>query len=157
MQRISPFLWFDGQAEAAALFYTSVFRNSSIGEISRYGDAGPGPKGSVMVVSFALDGFKFLALNGGPEFKFTPAVSFVVSCETQEEIDRLWDALSEGGSHMQCGWLTDKFGVTWQIVPSVLGSLMAGPDPKRSAKVAAALMQMVKLDIAALQAAYDSV
>ena len=121
MQKINPFLWFDHQAEEAAKFYVSLFKNSKVVSVSRYGDAGPGPKGTVMVVAFQLDGQEFLALNGGPQFKFSPAVSLVVNCETQEEVDKLWEKLSEGGQKQQCGWLQDKYGLSWHIVPTVLG------------------------------------
>ncbi len=154
MARITPMLWFDHQAEEAARFYTSIFPNSKIGTISRYGDSGPGPKGSVMVVAFELDGQPFTALNGGPMFKFTEAISLVVNCADQKELDHYWDRLTEGGSPVQCGWLKDKYGLSWQIVPTVLSELMSGPDPARSQRVMAALMQMVKLDIGQLQQAY---
>ena len=155
MQKITPFLWFDNQAEEAVNFYTSVFKNSKIGKVSRYSDAGPGPKGSVMVMAFELNGQEFMALNGGPIFKFTEAVSFVVNCETQEEVDDYWTKLTAGGSEVQCGWLKDKYGLSWQIVPTILGKLMGDPDPKKSKKVAEAMFQMKKLDIKKLQAAYD--
>ena len=128
MPIITPFLWFDGRAEEAAQFYSSIFKNSKIGSVTRYGDAGPGPKGSVMTVSFQLDGQEFLALNGGPEFTFTEAISFVVNCETQEEIDTFWERLSAGGQRIQCGWLKDKFGVSWQVVPTVLGKMLQDKD-----------------------------
>jgi predicted 3-demethylubiquinone-9 3-methyltransferase (glyoxalase superfamily) len=148
-------LWFDHQAEEAARFYTSIFRNSKIGAVSRYGDSGPGPKGSVMVVAFELDGQPFTALNGGPMFKFTEAISLVVNCADQKEVDHYWDRLTEGGAPVQCGWLKDKYGLSWQIVPSVLSELMSGPDSARSQRVMAALMRMVKLDIGQLQQAYE--
>ena len=155
MQKITPFLWFDNNAEAAAQFYMSVFKNSKILSISRYGDAGPGPKGSVMVVSFQLEGQQFTALNGGPHFKFSEAFSFVVSCENQQEIDYYWNKLtSDGGQESQCGWLKDKFGFSWQIVPTALGKLMSG-DPKQANRVMHALLQMKKLDIAALEEAAE--
>ena len=130
MQKISPFLWFDKQAEEAMNFYVSIFRNSKVGNVTRYGDVGPGPKGGVMTASFELEGQQFTALNGGPHSKFTEAISFVVSCETQEEVDELWDKLAEGGQTQQCGWLKDKFGLSWQIIPSALPELMTGPDRK---------------------------
>jgi predicted 3-demethylubiquinone-9 3-methyltransferase (glyoxalase superfamily) len=154
MQKITPFLWFDGNAEEAANFYVSIFKNSRIGRITRYGDAGPGPKGTAMTVSFSLDGQDFTALNGGPIFKFTEAISFVATCETQEELDRYWSKLTEGGNEVQCGWLKDKFGLSWQIVPAVLPQWMGDPDPVKTQRVMKALMQMVKLDIATLERAY---
>ncbi len=156
MQRITPFLWFDNEAEEAARFYTSIFKNSKIGKTSRYGEGAPRPKGSVMTVEFELDGQKFIALNGGPIYKFSEAVSFVVSCETQVEIDEFWSKLSAGGQEIQCGWLKDQFGLTWQIVPSALGRLLEQKDPVRSQRVMAAMMQMVKLDIAKLEAAAEA-
>jgi len=155
MQKITPFLWFDHQAEEAAKFYVSLFKNSKVVSVSRYGDAGPGPKGTVMVVAFQLDGQEFLALNGGPQFKFSPAVSLVVNCETQEEVDKLWEKLSEGGQKQQCGWLQDKYGLSWQIVPTVLGKLMQDKDAKKSERVMKAMLQMHKLDIAGLKQAYE--
>ncbi len=155
MQKITPFLWFDHQAEEAANFYASIFNNSKIMDIARYGEAGPGPKGTVMTVTFQLEGQAFTALNGGPEFKFTEAISFFVNCETQEEVDRLWDKLSEGGEKGQCGWLKDKYGVSWQIVPTALGRLLRDPDPRKSQNVLQAMLQMTKIDIAALQRAYE--
>jgi predicted 3-demethylubiquinone-9 3-methyltransferase (glyoxalase superfamily) len=155
MQKITPFLWFNGQAEEAMKFYVSIFGNSRAVSVSRYGDAGPGPKGSVMVAKFRLDGQDFIALNGGPAFTFSPAVSFVVNCSTQEEVDEYWEKLSAGGATNQCGWLTDKFGLSWQIVPTVLGELMADQDPERSNRVMKAMLQMTKIDIAALRRAYD--
>ncbi|HWC01640.1 MAG TPA: VOC family protein [Methylomirabilota bacterium] len=154
MQKITPCLWFDDQADKAARFYASVFRNSRIGKVSHYGEAGPRPKGTVLTVEFQLDGQDFLALNGGPEFKFTEAVSFIVSCETQEEVDRLWDKLSEGGEKVQCGWLKDKFGLSWQIVPTVLGKMLSDPDPVRADRVMQAMLGMKKLDIRGLEEAY---
>ena len=155
MQKIIPFLWFDHQAEEAMNFYVSIFKNSKVGQVTRYGDAGPGPKGTVMSATFELDGEHFYALNGGPQFTFSPAISFFVNCETQEEVDELWEKLSEGGGTHQCGWLHDKFGVTWQIVPSVLWKLLHGSDAKKSAAAMRAMMQMDKLDIQRLQEAYD--
>jgi predicted 3-demethylubiquinone-9 3-methyltransferase (glyoxalase superfamily) len=153
MPRITPFLWYDTQAEEAARFYTAIFPNSSLNTITRYGDSGPGPKGSVMTAVFKLDGQDFIALNGGPHFTFTPATSFVVHCQTQAEIDDYWDKLSAGGRTDRCGWLTDKFGLSWQIVPAGLNKLLAENGPAGSERIMAALMQMGKLDIAALEAA----
>jgi predicted 3-demethylubiquinone-9 3-methyltransferase (glyoxalase superfamily) len=155
MKGITPFLWFDSDAEEAMRFYMSIFPNSRALEVSRYGDAGPGPKGTVMVATFELDGRPFKALNGGPHFKFTEAVSFVVSCESQQEIDTYWEKLSAGGEKSQCGWLKDKFGVSWQIVPTILGELMQDKDPKKSNRVMEALLKMQKLDIAGLKRAYE--
>jgi len=154
-QKITPFLWFDDRAEEAANFYVSLFENSQVGAITRYGDAGPGPKGSVMVVSFRLAGQEFVGLNGGPLFKFTEAVSFVVNCQNQEEIDKYWEKLSEGGQKSQCGWLKDKFGLSWQIVPTILPKLVDGSDPERANRVMQALLQMTKIEIAKLKQAYD--
>ncbi len=153
--RISPFLWFDDQAEEAVNFYVSLFPNSKIGKVARYGEAGPGPKGSVMTVSFELDGLPVTALNGGPHFKFTEAISFVVDCETQDEVDRYWQKLTAEGAPSQCGWLKDKFGLSWQIVPRALGELMSGPDPVRSQRVMKAILGMTKIDIAELWRAYE--
>lgn len=154
MQKITACLWFDNQAEEAAKFYTSVFRNSKIGKIARYGDAGPGPKGSVMTVSFEIDGQEFLGLNGGPMFKFTPATSFIVNCTSQKEVDDYWARLLEGGGvENQCGWLQDRFGLSWQIVPTRLSELLSDPDPAKSQRVMAAMLKMVKLDIAELERA----
>ena len=155
MQKITPFLWFDGQAEEAMKFYTSIFKNTKTGSVSRYGDAGPGPKGSVMSATFELEGQKFMALNGGPHFKFTPAISFFVNCETQQEVDELWEKLSAGGAKNRCGWLTDKFGVSWQIIPTALGELLGDKDPEKSKRVMQAMLQMEKIDIAGLRQAYD--
>jgi predicted 3-demethylubiquinone-9 3-methyltransferase (glyoxalase superfamily) len=155
MQKISPFLWFDDQAEEAMNFYISIFKNSKVGEVTLYGDAGPGPKGSVMTASFELEGQQFTALNGGPHFKFTEAISFVVNCETQEEVDELWDRLAEDGQTQQCGWLKDKFGLSWQIVPTVLIELMSDPDPDKSRRVTEEMLQMTKIDIAKLKRAYE--
>ncbi len=154
MQKITPFLWFDGTAEEAMNFYTSIFKNSKKGHVSRYGEAGPGPKGTVMSATFELEGQQFMALNGGPHFKFSPAISFFVDCKTQQEVDELWEKLSEGGQIQQCGWLTDKFGLTWQIVPSILGELLGDKDPAKSQRVMKAMMQMKKLDIDGLKRAY---
>lgn len=158
MQKITPFLWFDDKAEEAARFYVSIFRNSKIGVEARYGDEGAKvagkPRGSVMTVPFELDGQRFVALNGGPVFKFTPAISFVVDCETQEEVDRYWAKLSEGGEKGQCGWLTDKFGVSWQIVPTVLPRMLQDKDTEKSKRVMQAMLQMTRIDIKALEQAY---
>src|SRR5882724_11287292 len=155
MQKITPFLWFDGNAEEAALFYTSIFKDSKILSISRYGDAGPGPKGSVMVVSFQLEGQQFTALNGGPQFKFSEAFSFVVSCENQQEIDEYWSKLTaDGGRESACGWLKDKFGFSWQIVPTALAKLMSDKDPEKAERVMNAMLQMQKIEIPKLKAAY---
>ena len=158
MQRIAPCLWFDDQAEEAAKFYVATFKKAKLGPITYYGEAGATvsgrAKGSVMTVAFEIDGQEFLALNGGPIFQFTEAVSLMVKCETQEEIDRMWEALSQGGEKGQCGWLKDKFGLSWQIVPRMLGEIMGGPDAVKSQRAMGALMQMKKLDIAQLRAAY---
>jgi len=158
MQKITPFLWFDNQAEEAAKFYTSIFKNSKIVSVSRYDEAGAKaagrPKGSVMIVVFELEGQQFTALNGGPVFKFTEAISFVVNCKTQEEVDRLWKKLSEGGEEGQCGWLKDKFGLSWQIVPTVLGELLQDKDAKKSQRVMMAMLQMKKIDTEKLKQAY---
>jgi predicted 3-demethylubiquinone-9 3-methyltransferase (glyoxalase superfamily) len=153
MQKITPFLWFDNQAEEAANYYVSVFRDSKIKSATRYGDAGPGPKGSVMTVEFELDGNEFVALNGGPHYKITPAVSFVVNCKDQADVDYYWEKLTAGGTPVQCGWLTDRFGVSWQVVPEDLGELMSDPDPKAAGRVARALMTMNKIDIGRLRQA----
>ena len=153
MQKITPFLWFDGNAEEAANFYISIFKNSKMGKISRYGEAGPGPKGSAMSVTFQIEGQEFFALNGGPQFKFTPAISFFVDCKTQEEVDDLWEKLSAGGRTDRCGWLQDKFGVSWQIIPTVLGQLLGDKDPQRAKRAMQAMLQMTKIDINKLQEA----
>lgn len=155
MQKITPFLWFDDQAEEAMSFYTSIFKNSKILGVTRYGEAGPGPKGTVMVGTFELEGQEFMALNGGPVFAFTEAISFVVDCKTQEEVDEVWDKLSSGGSPGQCGWLKDKFGVSWQIVPTALREMMSGPDPEKTKRMTQAMLKMTKLDIATLKRAYE--
>ena len=155
MQKITPFLWFDDKAEEAMNFYVSIFKNSKRGRISRYGEAGPGPKGTVMVATFQLEGQDFIALNGGPHFKFTEAISLVVNCETQDELDAFWEKLSEGGSKGQCGWLKDKYGLSWQIVPTALGELMSDPDPEKSKRVMQSMLQMKKLDIKGLRQAYQ--
>ena len=153
MQKITPFLWFDSQAEEAANYYVSVFRNSKITRTARYGDAGPGPKGSVMTVEFELDGNQFIALNGGPHYQITPAVSFVVNCKDQADVDYYWDKLTVGGMPVQCGWLTDKFGVSWQVVPTRLSELLVDPDKAKAQRVMAAMMKMVKLDVPTLEQA----
>jgi predicted 3-demethylubiquinone-9 3-methyltransferase (glyoxalase superfamily) len=153
MQKLVPFLWFDTQAEEAATFYTSVFPNSRIVDVTRYGEAGPGPAGSVMTVDFELDGQRFVALNGGPEFTFTEAISFQVACETQEEVDRYWSTLSAGGEEGPCGWLKDRFGLSWQIVPNVLPRLLRDPDREKSQRVMACMLKMGKLEIADLERA----
>jgi predicted 3-demethylubiquinone-9 3-methyltransferase (glyoxalase superfamily) len=155
MQKITPFLWYDGQAEEAVNFYVSIFKNSKVVSVARYGDGGPGPKGSVMTAAFQLEGQDFVALNGGPQYKFTPAISFVVSCETQAEVDELWEKLSAGGRKDRCAWLTDKFGVSWQIVPTILSKLLQDKDPEKAKRVMQAMLQMDKIDIARLQQAYD--
>ena len=152
-QKITPFLWFDTQAEDAAKFYVSIFKNSKIGKASRYGDAGPGPKGSVMVISFELEGQEFTALNGGPQFKFTPAISLMVHCDTQLEVDEFWHKLSEGGRKDRCGWLQDKYGLSWQIVPTALQRLMSTPDREKANRVMQAMLKMDKLDIETLERA----
>jgi len=154
MQKITPFLWFDGQAEEAANFYVSIFRNSKILNLAYYGEAGPGPKGSVMVATFQIEGQKFMALNGGPQYTISPAISFFVDCETQAEVDELWEKLTAGGSEVQCGWLRDKFGVSWQIIPRTLMELMQDKDPVKSQRVFKAMMGMIKIDIGALRKAY---
>ena len=156
MQKITPFLRFDGNAEAAANFYVSVFSDSRIVSMARYGDAGPGPKGQVMTATFELAGQRFVALNGGPQFKFTEAISFFVNCETQAEIDELWAKLLEGGQPQRCGWLKDRFGLSWQIVPSVLAEMLQDEDAERSKRVVQAMLRMVKLDIQTLKQAYGS-
>ena len=151
MQKITPFLWFNDNAEEAIEFYMSVFENASLGTVSRYGDAGPGQKGKLMTASFKLNGQEFVALNGGPQFTFTEAVSFVVNCEAQEEIDHYWDKLSKGGQTQMCGWLKDKFGLSWQIVPTILGKLLKGDDPEKSKRVMNVMLKMNKLDIKTLK------
>jgi predicted 3-demethylubiquinone-9 3-methyltransferase (glyoxalase superfamily) len=155
MQKITPFLWFDGKAEEAANFYTSIFKNSKIESMARYGEEGPGEKGTVMSAIFQLNGQEFMTLNGGPLYTFSPAISFFVICETQEEVDELWEKLSEGGEKEPCGWLKDKFGVSWQIVPTILGVLLNDKDPGKSNRVMQAMLQMQKIDIAGLKRAYE--
>jgi predicted 3-demethylubiquinone-9 3-methyltransferase (glyoxalase superfamily) len=157
MQKITPFLWFDTEGEDAARFYTSVFPNSKIGEIARYGSAGPRPEGTVMTVSFELDGQRFVALNGGPEFAFSEAVSFLVNCDTQDEVDSYWSALSEGGEEGPCGWLKDKFGLSWQIVPNRLPELLADPDRERAQRVMEAMLKMRKIEVDELERAAAAV
>ena len=154
-QKITPFLWFDNQAEEAAEFYVSIFKNSQIRSVSRYGDAGPGPKGSAMTVGFDLDGLSFTALNGGPMYKFTEAISLVVHCQSQEEVDHYWEKLTAGGQAVQCGWLKDKYGLSWQIVPDALIEMVQDKDREKSNRVMQAMMQMIKIDIGGLKKAYD--
>ena len=154
LQKITPSLWFDGNAEEAVTFYTSLFKNSKIESVVRYGEAGPGPEGTVMTIAFQLDGQAFLAINGGPEFQFTPAISFSVNCETQQEVDELWEKFCAGGKEIECGWLQDKYGLSWQIVPIVLGQMMQDKDPEKVKRVTQAMLRMKKLDIKTLQEAY---
>jgi predicted 3-demethylubiquinone-9 3-methyltransferase (glyoxalase superfamily) len=160
MQKITPFLWFDNQAEEAMNFYVSIFKNSKVLSVQRYGkesaQASGRPEGSAMTASFLIEGQEFVALNGGPVFKISPAISFVVNCETQAEVDEYWKKLTAGGEEVQCGWLTDKFGVSWQIVPTALSKLLGHPDPAKSGRVMQAMLQMKKIDIAKLQRAYDA-
>ena len=155
MQKITPFLWFNDQAEEAMNFYTSLFKNSRITMLRRYGEEGPGPKGTVMTGTFELEGQQFMALNGGPHFSFTPAISLFVNCQTQEEVDELWARFSEGGVTNQCGWLQDKYGVSWQIIPSVLGELLGDKNPAKAGAVMKAMLQMRKIDIKGLQRAHE--
>jgi len=155
MSKIVPFLWFDGKAEEAMNFYASIFKNSKIGNVTRYGKGGPGPEGTVMSATFQLEGQDFYALNGGPHYSFTPAISFFVNCETQQEVDELWEKLSEGGQIQQCGWLQDKYGLSWQIIPTILGKLLGDKDPAKAQRVMQAMLQMKKIDIARLKQAYD--
>ncbi len=155
MQKITPFLWFDDKAEEAMNFYTSIFKNSKVLGFTRYGEAGPGPQGSVMTATFQLDGQEFTALNAGPRFKFTEAISLVVNCKTQDEVDEFWEKLSEGGEKSRCGWLKDKYGLSWQVVPTVLAELYGDKDPEKSKRVMQAMLQMDKLDIKTLKQAYD--
>ena len=154
MQKITPFLWYDNNAEDAVNHYISIFKNSKITDIARYGDAGPGPKDSVMTIAFQLEGQDFIALNGGPMFQFNEAISFSVDCKTQQEVDELWEKLSAGGQPSQCGWLKDKYGLSWQIVPSVLIEMLQDTDPAKSKRVMEALLRMRKIDIEALRRAY---
>jgi predicted 3-demethylubiquinone-9 3-methyltransferase (glyoxalase superfamily) len=153
-QKIKTFLWFDANAEEAANHYVSIFKNSKILSVTRYGDAGPGPKGSVMTVNFQLEGQEFIALNGGPHFKFTEAISLLVNCDTQQEVDELWSKLSAGGAESQCGWLKDKYGLSWQIIPTALFELMRDRDPGKSKRVMEAMLQMKKIDIGLLEKVY---
>jgi predicted 3-demethylubiquinone-9 3-methyltransferase (glyoxalase superfamily) len=155
MQKITPFLWFDNKAEEAMNFYVSIFKNSKKGHVTRSGEGGPGPKGTVMSVTFQLDGQEFMALNGGPHFTFSPAISLFVNCKTQEEVDEMWEKLSEGGEKSQCGWLKDKYGLSWQIIPSALGEMLGDADPERSRRVMQAMLQMKKIDIDGLKQAYE--
>jgi predicted 3-demethylubiquinone-9 3-methyltransferase (glyoxalase superfamily) len=155
MHKITPFLWFDDKAEEAMNFYVSIFKNSKVGTITRYGEGGPGPKGTVMSVTFQLDGQDFFALNGGPLFKFTEAISFFVNCETQQEVDELWEKLSAGGEKSRCGWLKDKYGLSWQIIPSVLTKMLGDKDAGKAKRVMEAMLQMDKIDIDRLKQAYD--
>ncbi len=156
IQKITPFLWFNDRAEEAVQFYVSIFKNSKILRIARYGETGPGTKGTVMTIAFQLDGQEFCALNGGPQFNFSPAISFVVNCETQAEIDEFWEKLGAGGEPIQCGWLKDKFGVSWQVVPTFLLESVGGDDPKKADRVMKAVLQMEKLDIAGLKRAAET-
>jgi predicted 3-demethylubiquinone-9 3-methyltransferase (glyoxalase superfamily) len=155
MQKINPFLWFNDQAEDAAKFYVSLFANSKILNVARYGEAGPGPKGTAMSVTFELAGQKFMALNGGPHFKFSEAISFFINCETQREVDELWEKLSAGGETSRCGWLKDKYGLSWQVIPTASGEMLQDKDPKKSQRVMQAMLKMDKIDIAVLKQAYD--
>jgi predicted 3-demethylubiquinone-9 3-methyltransferase (glyoxalase superfamily) len=155
MQKITPFLWFDTQAEEAAKFYASIFPNSRILNTARYDEAGPGPKGSVMTVEFELDGERMIALNGGPQFKFTEAISLSVDCSDQKEVDHYWSKLSQGGQESMCGWLKDRYGLSWQVNPAILGELLAGPDAKKAKRVMEAMLKMKKIDIAGLKQAYE--
>ncbi len=154
MHKITPFLWFDSKAEEAANFYTPIFKNSKILNVARNGDAGPGPKGSVMMVTFELEGQRFMALNGGPHYTFSPAISLFVDCEDQAEVDELWEKLTAGGGEVQCGWLKDKFGLSWQIIPKALMELMQDKDPVKSQRVFKAMLQMTKIDVEGLKRAY---
>ncbi|GAC1398359.1 MAG: VOC family protein [Sediminibacterium sp.] len=154
MQKIIPFLWFDSKAEEAMIFYTSIFKNAKVDNIRRYGERGPEPAGSVMSVTFHLEGLEFTALNAGPQFSFTPAISFFINCETQEEVDELWLQLSEGGQEGRCGWLTDKYGLSWQVVPRILGELLQDKDPQKAGRVMEAMLAMNKIDSKVLQQAY---
>jgi predicted 3-demethylubiquinone-9 3-methyltransferase (glyoxalase superfamily) len=157
MRGIKPFLWFDHEAEDAARFYTSVFENSEILDVQRYGQAGPREEGTVMTVAFRLDGQHFVALNGGPQYKFTEAVSFFVNCETQDEVDELWEKLTAGGEEGPCGWLKDRYGLSWQIVPTALTEMLSDPDPEKANRVMQAMLQMGKIEIEGLRQAYDGV
>lgn len=154
-QKITPFLWFDDNAEAAMDFYVSIFKNSEVLRVARYGEAGPGARGTAMTATFRLDGQEFMALNGGPQFRFTEATSFFINCESQEEVDALWAKLSEGGEEGQCGWLKDRFGLSWQVVPTALGAMLGDKDPERANRVMQAMLRMTKIDIATLERAYE--
>ena len=156
MQKITPFLWFDGKAEEAMNFYISIFKNSKILSVTRYGEAGPGPKGTVMTAKFELNGQELVALNGGPQFTFTEAISFVVNCETQQEVDELWEKLSAGGQKSRCGWLKDKYGLSWQVVPTALVEMLQDKDAKKSNRVMQAMLQMNKIEIETLRRAYHA-
>jgi predicted 3-demethylubiquinone-9 3-methyltransferase (glyoxalase superfamily) len=155
MQKITTYLWFDNQAEEAAHFYTSLFKNSRVIDVTRYGDAGPGPAGTAMIVQFELEGQRFLALNGGPQFPFTEAISLYVDCADQAEVDELWDKLSDGGEPGNCGWLKDRYGLSWQVIPKELSQLLSGPDPEKSQRAMGAMLKMSKIDIQAMRDAYD--
>ena len=155
MQKITPFLWFDDKAEEAMNFYVSIFKNSKVLRVTRYGEAGPGPKGTVMSATFQLEGQTFYALNGGPLFSFTPAISFFVNCETQQEVDDLWEKLGAGGKKERCGWLKDKYGLSWQIIPTALGEMLGDKDPQKAGRVMQAMMQMGKIEIEGLKRAYE--
>jgi predicted 3-demethylubiquinone-9 3-methyltransferase (glyoxalase superfamily) len=156
MQKITPFLWFNDQAEEAMNFYVSIFKDSKVGKVTRYGDAGPGAQGTVMSATFQLEGQEFFALNGGPQFSFTPAISFFVNCETQEEVDELWEKLSAGGQTQRCGWLKDKYGLSWQIIPAALGRMLQDQDAAKATRVMQAMLQMDKIEIECLQQAYNA-
>lgn len=155
MQKINPYLWFNDNTEEAVLFYTSTFKNSKVVSFQRYGESGPGPQGSVMSATFELEGQTFMAVNGGPHYTFTPAISLFVNCENQQEVDELWDKLSAGGKPGRCGWLTDKFGVSWQIIPTALGQLLQSGDAEKAGRVMKAMLQMEKIDVHILKQAYD--
>ena len=155
MKKITPFLWFDGKAEEAMNYYVSIFKNSKILSVTRYGEEGPGPKGTVMTAAFELNGLEFTAMNGGPQFTFSPAISFVVHCETQQEVDELWENLSDGGDKQQCGWLKDKYGLSWQVIPTILIEMLQDKDAEKSRRVMKAMLQMNKIDIKTLKQAYE--
>lgn len=155
MQKITPFLWFDNNAEEAMNYYVSIFKNSKVLKVTRYGDAGPGPKGTVMTTEFELDGQEFVGLNGGPQFKFTEAISLVVNCETQEEVDYFWEKLSDGGEKSRCGWLKDKYGLSWQVTPTILIEMIGDEDPEKSQRVMEAMLRMDKIEIEPLKRAYE--
>jgi predicted 3-demethylubiquinone-9 3-methyltransferase (glyoxalase superfamily) len=157
VQKITTFLWFNNNAEEAMNFYVSIFKNSKILNVSRYGEGGPGPKDTVMSGNFQLEGQQFMVLNGGPQFPFTEAISLFVNCENQQEVDELWEKLTEGGEESQCGWLKDKYGLSWQIIPTALGELLSGKEPEKSARAMQAMLRMRKIDVKALQEAYNGV